>query len=78
MTSLPVIDLEPLHARRAHDESARVAREIDEACRSFGFFYAEGLGIADALLERLEAESRAFFALPAPDKAPISGQGCAL
>lgn len=72
MIALPVIDIAPL---RTMDDAAaveRVAAAIGAASAEFGFFYAEGHGIADALFERLEAASQCFFALPEAEKAVIA------
>ncbi|MEI9850741.1 MAG: 2-oxoglutarate and iron-dependent oxygenase domain-containing protein [Sphingomonas sp.] len=72
MPQLPVIDIAALHEMRSADDVARTAAHLDAACREFGFFYAEGHGIADAAFERLEAASRRFFALAEDDKARIA------
>jgi polar amino acid transport system ATP-binding protein len=64
--SLPVIDVRALVA--GTPESAAVAAQIGRACRAHGFFYATGHGIPESLTERLEASSRAFFALPESTK----------
>lgn len=72
MTVLPVIDIAPL---RAMDDAAafrRTAEAIGAASADYGFFYADGHGIADALFERLETASHAFFALPEAEKAAIA------
>jgi isopenicillin N synthase-like dioxygenase len=58
---LPVVDL----------AAPGVAAAIDTACRDKGFFYVVGHGVDPALGERLEAESREFFALPEAEKAEI-------
>lgn len=72
MTGLPVIDIAPLRAMDDPEALTRTAAEIDAAARQYGFFYAEGHGIADALFDRLETASRVFFALPEGDKAAIA------
>ncbi|MEI9851895.1 MAG: 2-oxoglutarate and iron-dependent oxygenase domain-containing protein [Sphingomonas sp.] len=72
MPTLPVIDISPLQAMRSAEDVARTAARLDAACREFGFFYAEGHGIADVAFERLEAASHLFFALPEEDKARIA------
>lgn len=72
MPTLPVIDISPLRAPEPGEALARTVAQIDAACREFGFFYAEGHGIADALFERLESASRQFFALPEDEKARIA------
>lgn len=55
MTGLPVIDL------RAPDVA-----QLRRACEEHGFFYVAHHGVDAALEQRLEAATRAFFALP-PD-----------
>jgi len=62
--SLPVIDISrPL---------VEVATAIAAACRRSGFFYVSGHGVPVALTDRLDAASRAFFALPDAQKAEIA------
>ena len=67
--SLPVIDLAELgdsaHHTPAHARLACVARDI-------GFFYLEGHGIDSAQIERMEAITRQFFALPPEAKQRIA------
>jgi len=68
--TLPVIDVGPLVG--GSGDPATVARQIDEACRSLGFFYVIGHGVPAALGERLEAAARSFFAEPDERKAEIA------
>ncbi|GIF76705.1 isopenicillin N synthase family dioxygenase [Asanoa siamensis] len=68
-TRLPVIDVGPL--RSGADPDA-VARQIESACRDTGFFYVMGHGVPAALLERLDAAARSFFALPEAEKLAIA------
>src|SRR5436190_23601423 len=70
MERLPVIDVSPLVT--GDDHLADVASEIDRACREFGFFYVEGHGVDEELLDRLDTAARSFFALPDADKAEIA------
>ncbi len=69
LASLPVINLaeldDPALRDGFHRKLARVARDI-------GFFYLEGHGIPPEQIERVEAISRQFFALPAADKRSIA------
>jgi isopenicillin N synthase-like dioxygenase len=67
---LPLIDVSPL-VRRAGD-GASVAAEIDQACREWGFFYVRGHGVPEDLVAALDAQARAFFALPEAEKATIA------
>jgi isopenicillin N synthase-like dioxygenase len=70
--SLPLIDMSPLRERGASSPAKlKVARAIESACRDSGFFYATGHGIPVALLARLDAASRKFFALPESEKLEI-------
>ena len=69
---LPVIDMAPLFGRAAADARAALAGEIRAACRESGFFYVVGHGVAPALVARLEAASRRFFALPLDAKMTIA------
>jgi len=69
MDTLPVIDISAL---RTMVSPADVAAHLDAAAREYGFFYAEGHGIDDALFDRIEAASHRFFALPEAEKARIA------
>ncbi|MEV4618597.1 2-oxoglutarate and iron-dependent oxygenase domain-containing protein [Asanoa sp. NPDC049573] len=68
-TRLPVIDVAPL---RTGGDAGAVAREIESACRDTGFFYVAGHGVPAALLDRLDAAARAFFARPDDEKLAIA------
>jgi isopenicillin N synthase-like dioxygenase len=62
--TLPIIDVGDL--RRA-----AVQREIDAACRDWGFFQIVGHGIAERTLDALRRQMRALFALPLSSKHAI-------
>jgi len=62
--TLPVIDVRDL--RRTSTQ-----REIDAACREWGFFQAVGHGISERTLDALRRQMRAFFALPQASKHAI-------
>ena len=66
MSSLPVIDLS------GSADGSEVARAIDEACQTAGFFSVIGHGIAPELRDRLDRLARAFFALPEEHKAEVA------
>lgn len=72
MTALPAIDIAPLLAMDDAAAVERTAAAIGAASADYGFFYAEGHGIADALFDRLEAVSHRFFALSEAEKAEIA------
>jgi isopenicillin N synthase-like dioxygenase len=67
--SLPVVDIGPLRDGTGAD---RVASEIDDACRTTGFFYVAGHGVPEALPRRVDALAREFFARPDDEKARIA------
>jgi isopenicillin N synthase-like dioxygenase len=69
--SLTTIDISPLFG---DDTAARasVAAAIGEAAERDGFFYVTGHGLGADTVSRLEAESRAFFALAGAEKAKIA------
>jgi len=69
--SLTTIDISPLFGG---DGAARAdaASAIGEAAARDGFFYIIGHGLGVDTVSRLEAESRAFFALPEIEKAEIA------
>ena len=66
---IPVIDLRKLEGSGGGTD---LAAAIGVACREVGFFYLAGHGIEEALHARVFAAARAFFALPAADKAAVS------
>lgn len=72
MTTLPVIDIAPLRAMDDAEMVERTAAAIGAASAEFGFFYADGHGIADSLVARLETASHRFFALSGKEKAEIA------
>lgn len=70
MNSLPVIDIAPLY----HSHPAgwpKVARQIDQACRQWGFFYIKGHPISAARIAELQAAAVDFFARPDAEKLRI-------
>jgi isopenicillin N synthase-like dioxygenase len=66
---LPIVDVSPLVAGL---EDRETARQLDEACREVGFFYAIGHGVDPAALERLDRAARALFALDPAAKERIA------
>jgi len=69
---LPVIDMAPLFDPADCAGRSVAAAEIARACRAHGFFYVVGHGVGAEVLESLEAESHAFFALPLERKMAIA------
>ncbi|HEY0697671.1 MAG TPA: 2-oxoglutarate and iron-dependent oxygenase domain-containing protein, partial [Micromonospora sp.] len=70
--NLPVIDVSPLLDGGPPAAVAEAAGRIGAACRRTGFFYVTGHGVPAALLDRLDAAARRFFALPEEEKAGIA------
>jgi isopenicillin N synthase-like dioxygenase len=67
-----VLDIAPLLADGRGADVARIAQAIEGACRDTGFFYVTGHGVVPAVIARLDAASRKFFALPVEDKMSIA------
>jgi isopenicillin N synthase-like dioxygenase len=72
--AVDLIDIAPLldDPELRTDRSRDVARQIDDACRSLGFFRVTGHGVPSELIERLRSESMTFFAQPDEAKAEIA------
>ena len=68
---LASIDISPLFGSQP-DRRAATAEAIGMAARRDGFFYASGHGVGVDAIARLDAEARAFFALPASEKTEIA------
>ncbi|MCD0452935.1 isopenicillin N synthase family oxygenase [Actinocorallia sp. API 0066] len=68
MFTVPVLDISPYRAPGAHAgasaECARVAAELDSACREVGFVQITGHGVPDAVIDGLGAALDTFFGLP--------------
>jgi len=72
MTRLPLIDVAPLRDPHAGDSAREaVARSLDAAARSHGFFYVANHGVDPALVARTAQLARKFFASPEPVKLRI-------
>lgn len=56
---IPIIDISALVANSK--EKINVAKQINSACREFGFFYVTGHGVNKLLEDKLENLSRQFF-----------------
>ena len=66
MASLPIVDVSPLIAREPKE--IEVARALDAACQTHGFFYVRGHGVPEDLVRGLAEASRRFFDRPRDDK----------
>lgn len=70
---LPPVDAAPLLTATRDDGAVLdVARQLDQACRRFGFVRIVGHGIAPERRERLTSLASTFFALPDEIKADIA------
>ncbi|KAH7660885.1 Iron/ascorbate family oxidoreductases protein [Dioscorea alata] len=81
--SIPLIDLSPLlHHHIPSDPSdpsdpaianeiSNLIAQIGEACRDWGFFQVVNHGVEVELLEKVEAVTKEFFALPAEEKRKV-------
>jgi isopenicillin N synthase-like dioxygenase len=65
---IPIIDIAG-YRTGGPTAKLRIAREIDEACRSIGFLVVSGHGVPDTIFSRAEDATRAFFDLPPEIKA---------
>ena len=80
MAHPPVIDVSALVEPGATQaRQLEAARAIDAAAREWGFFYADRHGVDAALIERVAAQARAFFAQDEAHKMriPMSAGGLA-
>ena len=68
--SIPIIDLKPSFSSSLADRQD-VARQINEACTSVGFFYITGHGIEGICQETLKLAERFFTELPQSSKDAI-------
>jgi isopenicillin N synthase-like dioxygenase len=57
--ALPIIDVGTFLEKRA--DAAATVREIEKACREFGFFYATGHGVGGETVHALKEASARFF-----------------
>ena len=68
---IPVIDIGRF--RTVSDEAkSRVAREVDEACRTIGFLIVSGHGVPRELIAAMDATCHEFVALPYWEKARLT------
>jgi isopenicillin N synthase-like dioxygenase len=74
--ALPIIDLSSAPRQPVHEAATtaerRVAATLDRACRELGFFLVVGHDVPADTQRRLDRSARAFFALPAAEKAQIA------
>ena len=66
--AIPAIDLGPWRSGGA-DGRREVAGQVARACETVGFLIVTGHGVPQAVIDRAFSVSRAFFDLPAEEKA---------
>lgn len=66
MLAVPSVDISPYVGGADDDARARVAKQMDDACRTVGFIQIRGHGIPDSVTAGLADAIDAFFGLP-PD-----------
>ena len=71
MTSLPIIDFEPFRTGGL-DQKRQIAKQIDRACRTYGFFMLSGHGLSKAIIQKTFDDAKYFFDLPIAEKDKIS------
>ena len=64
---VPLIDIAPFPHGSVEDK-ARIATEVDRACREIGFLVISGHGVPEALISDMHAISDEYFALPLWEK----------
>nr|KJB71114.1 hypothetical protein B456_011G106500 [Gossypium raimondii] len=75
--SIPIIDVAPLLAKcddpkMVQDPAVReVVKQLDQACREAGFFYAKGHGIPETMVKEVRNITHKFFDLPYEEKLKI-------
>eukprot|EP01099_Mayorella_cantabrigiensis_P006080 TRINITY_DN5028_c0_g1_i1.p1 TRINITY_DN5028_c0_g1~~TRINITY_DN5028_c0_g1_i1.p1 ORF type:complete len:340 (-),score=66.64 TRINITY_DN5028_c0_g1_i1:201-1220(-) len=71
--SLPIVDIGPYTAGPlALEEKLRIAKQLDQACRTWGFFYVKGHGIEEGLIQKVRELAREFFSQTTEEKSKIS------
>ncbi|MEM9606184.1 MAG: 2-oxoglutarate and iron-dependent oxygenase domain-containing protein [Actinomycetota bacterium] len=76
MTEIPLIDLRPWFEGH-EDTRAALAAEVDAHLRRLGFLLVVNHGIPPEVTATCRAEARAFFSLPAEDKARCAAPSAA-
>ena len=68
--ALPVLDISRLE-EGTREERQAFLEELRIAAREVGFFYLTGHGVPQTVIDRVQAEARAFFALPEAEKLKV-------
>jgi len=70
---LPKIDFRRIYSNKMSDHQS-LAKEVGEACRDVGFFYAINHGVDESLLDDTFNATKHFFALPEEVKMEVHNQ----
>jgi isopenicillin N synthase-like dioxygenase len=73
-TVVPIVNMAPFLSG-SPDEKQRVARAFADACEQIGFLTVVGHGVPPREIEQPVAAARAFFDLPAEEKARLTLTG---
>lgn len=71
MSVVPVIDISALYGDD-NEAKAKVAAELDHACREIGFFQIKNHGIADDVIDGMYQSADTFFGLPEDEKRRVA------
>ena len=72
---VPVVDISPYVLGGADQDKARVAAEVDHACRTVGFMQIRGHGVPAAVSSGLAEAMDDFFGLPMETKSGYRIEG---
>lgn len=67
LSQIPAIDFASFSPENPAEQQ-RIADEINQACRSVGFFYIRNHGISQSLIDKVFGQMQNFFALPLETK----------
>lgn len=74
MEHLPIIDIAPFVDEKvfSKEERLRVGKQVDDACREWGFFYLKNHGLTIEEMAEIREVASEFFKLPLEEKQAIS------
>jgi len=77
--SIPIIDISPIIKNQFNSNNNEivqqwkdVSKQIDNACKSIGFFYVKGHGVEDTRMKAIEKASKDLFNLPLDEKNKVN------
>lgn len=70
--AIPIIDVSPLLDRADSEAVRTVGAELDDACRTIGFFGVTGHGVPEETVAALYREAYAFFDCPYEEKMKVA------